>query len=109
MEPIIGDVMGRLTQAARASFQDHLNNMRTEYREALVSTGRREAFDRLVEAWSSELGAISYAESLSLMDLILLTGEVDNRAYLEALRLKLDNLDHRLNETEHSRDALDRL
>jgi hypothetical protein len=44
--------MGRLTQAARASFQDHLNNVRTEYREAPVSKGRREAFDRLVEAWS---------------------------------------------------------
>jgi hypothetical protein len=71
--------------------------------------GRREAFDRLVEAWSSELGAISYAESLSLMDLILLTSEVDNRTFLEALRLKLDNLDARLKEAEHSRDALEKL
>ena len=100
--------MGRLTQAARASFQDYLQRMRTEYKEALVSKGRREAFDRLVEAWSSELGTISYAESLSLMDLILLTGEVDNRAFLEALRLKLDDLDHRLNEAEYSRNALEK-
>ena len=98
--------MGRTTKAVRASFEDHLQRMRTEHKEALVSKGRREAFDRLVEAWSSELGAISYAESLSLMDLILLTGEVDNRAYLEALRLKLDKLDARLNEDEHNRDAL---
>jgi hypothetical protein len=90
-----------MTQAARASFQDHLLKMRSEYRDALVDKGRREAFDRLVEAWSSELGAISYAESLSLMDLILLTGEVDNRAFLEALRLKLDNLDAKLNVAEH--------
>ena len=97
--------MGRLTQAARASFQDHLNRMRTEYKEAIVSKGRREAFDRLVEAWSSELGAISYAESLSLMDLILLTGEVDNRAYLEALRLKLDNLNAELSKAELSHNA----
>ncbi len=93
--------MGRLTQATRASFQNHLSRMRLEYREALVNVGRREAFDKLVEAWSSELGAISYAESLNLMDLILLTGEVDNRAFLEALKLKLDNLDARLNVTEH--------
>jgi hypothetical protein len=93
--------MGRMTQAARASFQDHLLKMRSEYRDALVDKGRREAFDRLVEAWSSELGAISYAESLSLMDLILLTGEVDNRAFLEALRLKLDNIDAKLNVAEH--------
>ena len=80
--------------------------MRTEYKEALVSKGRCKAFDRLVEAWSSELGAISFAESLSLMDLILLTGEVDNRTLLEALRLKLDVLDVRLSEAEHSREAL---
>jgi hypothetical protein len=52
--------------------------MKGEYRDALVDKGRREAFDRLVEAWSSELGAINYAESMGLMDLILLTGEVDN-------------------------------
>jgi hypothetical protein len=92
--------MGRLTQASRASFQDHLNVMRKEYKEALMSMGRREAFDRLVEAWTSELGAISYAESLSLMDLILLTGEVDNRALLETLKLKLNDLDARLNVAE---------
>ena len=34
------------------------------------------------------------------MDLILLTGKVDNRAYLEALRLKLDDLDARLSVAE---------
>ncbi len=101
--PFIGEGMGRLTVATRASFEDHLHRMRTEYKEALVSKGRREAFDRLVEAWSAELGAISYAESLSLMDLILLTGEVDNRAYLETLRVKMESLDARLNEAVHSR------
>ena len=94
--------MGRLTQATRASFEDHLHRMRTEYREALMSMGRREAFDRLVEAWSSELGAISYAESSSIMDLILLTGEVDNRTFLETMRLRLNDLDRMLNEAEQS-------
>jgi hypothetical protein len=92
--------MGRMTQAARASFEERLHTMRTEYKDALVSKGRREAFDRLVEAWSSELGAISYAESLSLMDLLLLTGGVDNRAFLEALKLRLDRLESRTSEIE---------
>ena len=40
-------------------FEDLLSKLRTEYRAALVKQGRREAFDRLVEAWSAELGAIS--------------------------------------------------
>jgi hypothetical protein len=97
--------MGRITQAARASFENHLHRMRTEYREALTTKGRREAFDRLVEAWSSELGAISYAESLSLMDLILLTGEVENRAFTEALKLRLDSLNDRLDEAELRSDS----
>jgi len=92
--------MGRTQPAIRASFQELLSRMRTEYKDALMSKRRREAFDRLVEAWSSELGAISYAESLSLMDLILLTGEVDNRAFSESLKNRMDNLDAILNEYE---------
>jgi hypothetical protein len=92
--------MGRLTMAARASFEEQLHTMRTEYKDVLVSKGRPEAFDRLVEAWSSELGAISYAESLSLMDLLLLTGGVDNRAFTEALKLRLDRVESRLSEVE---------
>ena len=84
-----GDIMGRMTLAARASFEEHLHTMRTEYKDA-----------RAVEAWSSELGAISYAESISLMDLPLLTGDVDNRASTESLKLRLDRLESRLSEVE---------
>ena len=62
--------MGRLTKAARASFEDHLHTMRIDYKDVLVSRERCEAFDRLVEAWSSVLGAVSYAEFLSLMDFL---------------------------------------
>ena len=59
--------MGRTTPAIRMSFQDLLQRMRDEYKAALLSRGRREAFDRLVEAWSAEMGAISYAESMPLI------------------------------------------
>ena len=92
--------MGRLTPATRANFQEQLSRMRLEYKDALMSRGRRAAFDELVKAWSSELGAISYAETIPLMDLILLTGEIDNRAFLESLKLRLDNLDAKLCEAE---------
>jgi hypothetical protein len=95
--------MGRMQPSARLSFDDLLHRMRTEYKDALMSVKRREAFDKLVEAWSAELGAISYAESLTLMDLILLTGEVDNRAFVEALKLRLDVLEARLDRIESSR------
>jgi hypothetical protein len=49
---------------------------------------------------SSELGPISNAESLSLMDLLLLTGGVDKRAFTEFLRLRLDRLESHLSEVE---------
>jgi len=85
--------MGRTTPPIRMSFEDLLSRLRAEYREALVKQGRRDAFDRLVEAWSAELGAISYAESLSLMDLILLTGVVEDRRVSEELNLRLTQLE----------------
>ena len=87
--------MGRTTPATRMSFEDLLSRMRSEYKDALLSRGRRDAFDRLVEAWSAELGAISYAESISLMDLLLLTGAVDNRRANEELSLRISELERR--------------
>jgi hypothetical protein len=78
------------------SFETLLSRMRSEYKDALLSMGRRKAFDRLVEAWSAELGAISYAESISLMDLLLLTGAVDNRRANEELSLRITELEGRV-------------
>jgi hypothetical protein len=82
------------------SFQDLLQRMRDEYKAALLSRGRREAFDRLVEAWSAEMGAISYAESISLMDLLLLTGAVDNRRVNEEQSIRASELERRLEKVE---------
>jgi hypothetical protein len=92
--------MGRTTPPIRMSFEDLLARLRSEYRDALVKQGRREAFDRLVEAWNAELGAISYAESLSLMDLILLTGLVDDRRVSEELTTRLTTIESRLSQLE---------
>ena len=84
------------------SFQDLLQRMRDEYKAALVNRGRREAFDRLVEAWSAELGAVSYAESMSLMDLLLLTGVVEDRRVTEELSLRISELERRLEKSPGS-------
>jgi len=92
--------MGRTTPAIRMSFEDLLTKLRSEYKDALIKQGRREAFDRLVEAWSQELGAISYAESLNLMDLILLTGLVDDRRVAEELASRLTIIEKRMEKVE---------
>lgn len=82
------------------SFEDLLARLRSEYKDALVKQSRRDAFDRLVEAWSQELGAISYAESLSLMDLLLLTGLVDDRRVSEELTTRITSIEDRLSRLE---------
>ncbi len=92
--------MGRTTPAIRMSFEDLLARLRSEYKDALVKQGRRDAFDRLVEAWSQELGAISYAESLSLMDLILLTGLVDDRRISQELTTRISDIEARISVLE---------
>jgi len=83
---------GRVTPPIRMSFNETVARLRTEYREAIVKPARREAFDRLVEAWSSELGAVTYAESISMFDLMLLTAAVENRRLIEELAAKLKEL-----------------
>ena len=93
--------MGRTTPAIRMSFEDLLSRMRTEYKVALLSRGRRDAFDHIVEAWSAELGAISYAESFTLMDLLLLTGVIEDRRVTDELSLRLSDLERRVDELNH--------
>lgn len=72
-----------------------VSRLRREFQEALVTVRRREAFELLVEAWSAELGAMSFAESLKLLDLLFLVFVVDNRSHLEGLRGDLQNLDEK--------------
>ena len=97
--------MGRTTPPIRMSFEALLSKLRTEYCATLVKQGRREAFDRLVDAWSAELGAISYAESFSLMDLILLTGLVDDRRISEELSSHITDIEIRLSHLEQKREG----
>ena len=82
--------MGRLTQPIRSAFNEKVNTLRREYKEALKDTGRREAFEMLVATWSSEMGAITYAESISLFDLMLLTAVVEERRMIMELTEKIE-------------------
>lgn len=62
-----------------------MNNLKRGYREALMDVSRRDAFDRLLRAWSSEQGAMSYAKVPTVLDIMLLTGLIDNRKLIEEL------------------------
>jgi len=89
--------MGRVTPPIRMSFNDLVARLRGEYRDAIVKPVRRDAFDRLVEAWSSELGAVTYAESIRMLDLMLLTAAVENRRLIQDLHNRLDAQEKQVN------------
>lgn len=96
----VEEELGRTTPPFRQNFNMRIEQLRKEFREAVVSPERREAFDRLVEAWGAELGAISYAESMKMLDLMLLVAAVDNRRAVEELRLRYERVDGRLRRLE---------
>ena len=79
--------MGRVTRdSMRGRLQDSMLKLRKRYRGALKDDEMQRAFDELWPAWSTEQGAMIYAEVLSSLDLLLLTAAVDNRREIEALR-----------------------
>lgn len=85
--------MGRITRdSMRGRLQDAMVHLRKKYRAALKDDEMQRAFDELWPSWSSEQGAMIFAEVLSALDLLLLTAAVDNRREIEALRGELEGL-----------------
>jgi hypothetical protein len=81
----VNDKLGRETKPFRQSFQELVERLRREFKEPLISKTRKTAFDLLLEAWSTELGAMSYAESFKMLDLVLLVSSIENRKLIEDL------------------------
>jgi len=96
----VNDELGRDTPPFRQSFHDLVARLRREFQEALLRIERRDAFDLLVEAWSAELGAMSFAESVKLLDLVFLVSVVENRTIGESLKRKLGTLEERIARIE---------
>ena len=61
-----------------------------------ISVQRREAFDHLVGAWSAELGAMSFAESVKLLDLMFLVAVIENRSLSESLSARIRVLEEKV-------------
>ncbi|HDI52774.1 MAG TPA: hypothetical protein ENF89_01345, partial [Candidatus Bathyarchaeota archaeon] len=89
--------LGRSTPSIRASFEETVSRLRKRFKDALIDEERREALESLIEAWSSELGALNYAEGFTLLDLMLLTAAIDNRRLLLELLNRVEALEERLN------------
>lgn len=81
----VEEIMGRETKPFRRMFQETIERLRKELREPLIEPSRKTAFDHLLEAWGSEQGAMSYAESFKLLDLLFMVSLLDNRSKLDEL------------------------
>jgi hypothetical protein len=75
----VNEKLGRETKPFRQSFQELVERLRREFREPLINKNRKTAFDLLLQVWVSELGAMSYAESFKILDLMLLVSGIENR------------------------------
>ena len=75
-----------MRDSMRVRLQDTMAQLKARYRTALKDGAMQMAFDELWPAWSSEQGAMIYAEVMSALDLLLLTAAVDNRREIEGLR-----------------------
>lgn len=75
-----------IKDSMRGRLQEMMTRLRRRYRASLKDSSLQRAFDALWPAWSSEQGAMIYAEVLSPLDLLLLTAAVSNRREIEELR-----------------------
>lgn len=77
--------MGRETKPFRQQFQETVKRLSRELQTPLVDPERKKAFNQLHQAWASEQGAMSYAESYKLIDLLFMVSLLDNRAKINEL------------------------
>ncbi len=96
----VNEELGRDTPPFRQTFHELVARLRREFQDALMHIERREAFDLLIEAWSAELGAVSFAETVKLLDLLFLVSVVENRSVGENLRRRMEVLNDRMTRIE---------
>jgi hypothetical protein len=90
------EVVGRITKdSMRGRLQDSMTHLRGGYRDALKDDEMQSAFDAVWENWNHEQGAMIYAQVVSALDLLNLTGVVANRREIESLRRRVEALERR--------------
>ena len=90
------EVLGRITKdSMRGRIQESMKQLRGGYREALKNDEMQGAFDTLWEDWNNEQGAMIYAQIVSALDLLNLTGVLSNRKEIELLKKRLEALERK--------------
>jgi hypothetical protein len=92
----VDETLGRETKPFRQSYQEILERLRKELREPLIDRDRKTAFDYMLKVWSEEIGAMSYAESFKILDLMLMVSAIENHRLLYEAIEKLNDHDELL-------------
>ena len=86
--------LGRITKdSMRSRLQNNMRNLRDYYRMALKDDELQGSFDEVWRDWDLEQGAMIYAQVVSALDLLNLTGVLANRREIEFLRQRIDALE----------------
>lgn len=91
-----GGGLGRITSSFRIQFQQELAELEGSFVKALRDEGRRRAFNGLVEAWGSEMGAMGNAGVPAVLDVMLLTALLDDRKMILELSREVEELRSRV-------------
>jgi len=91
--------MDRITKNSnRERIQNQMKNLKKHYRAALKDNELQEAFDQVWKDWNSEMGAMIYAQIVSPLDLIDLTGVISNRKQIQDLQAKIEKLEENIDK-----------
>ena len=101
-----GNVRDGITIPVNILLKEEMNRLKRGYREALMDASRRDSFDRLLKAWSSEREAMNYAKVPTVLDVMLLTGLVDNRKLIETLFDQVNVIDLNLDRIKAYRERV---
>jgi hypothetical protein len=86
--------LGRITKnSMRGRIQNSMRLLRGGYRDALKDDDLQKAFDKIWETWNLEQGAMIYAQVVSALDLLNLTGVISNRRDIQILLQRLEALE----------------
>jgi hypothetical protein len=90
------EILGRITKdSMRDRIQGSMSRLKGRYYEALKDDDMQRAFDSVWEDWNLEQGAMIYAQVVSALDLLNLTGVVSNRREIAVLKQRLEELEKR--------------
>jgi len=100
-EFILGDEsVGRITIPFRTRLQEQLDELKKNLAPVLMDRIRADAFESLSRAWTSEQGAMSYLNVPTVLDAMVLVGEIDNRKLILELTERLVRIEGKIDRLQ---------